>query len=50
MEVTKEAEFQNLFTLTPEPVLFLLENMLSGPHLGAPLLVSLLFLGLCGPR
>lgn len=30
------------FTLTPEPVLFLLENMLSGPHLGAPLLVSLI--------
>ena len=41
-EVTKEAEFQNLFTLTPEPVLFLLENMLFGPLLGAPLLVSLI--------
>ena len=45
-----EDGYKNLFALISEPVLFLLENKLAGPHLGEPLLVSLLLLGLCGPR
>ena len=45
-----EDGYKNLFALISEPVLFLLENKLAGPHLGEPLLVSLLLLGLCGLR